>query len=145
MDKKLIAQASENLQLKNICLHEASLKRFEIFKEQEDLGQQVKLKIRTNKTRSLDSPIFQVFIDFGVRVIRLAMSSESKPIPLFQIEATYQVDYELKGNIEDKALKEFAHYNAVHNTWPFWRQYVFSVANQANLPCPEIPLRSRIQ
>jgi len=53
------------------------------------------------------------------------------------------VDYvESHREVDQKALEELARYNAIHNAWPFWRQFVFSAANQAGLPCPEVPLRT---
>lgn len=69
----------------------------------------------------------------------------AEPSPLFQIEAVFQLDYELTGALGQAALDEFARFNAVHNVWPFWRQFVFSMANQAGLPCPEVPLTTSLQ
>ncbi|HBA67176.1 MAG TPA: hypothetical protein DCZ48_13550 [Methylococcaceae bacterium] len=89
--------------------------------------------------------MWRVFVDLGVRVVNLDVADGAEPSPLFQIEACYQVDYELTAPIEQAALDEFTHFNAVHNIWPFWRQYVFSMANQAGLPCPEIPLKMCLQ
>jgi preprotein translocase subunit SecB len=141
MDKKLIVQASEKLELLDIVLYESNFKRFTESHNQLKLGQQNKLSVRAETGEAIDnenSPIniFRVFVELGIRVNNV--SNQEK---LYQVEATFRVDYELKNDVNEEALKEFAHFNAVHNVWPFWRQFVFSTTNQAHLPCPEIPLR----
>jgi hypothetical protein len=149
MDKTLIAQASKNLRLRSINLYEGNLKRFEPLPDSGELGQQTKLDIKTETlgipSANGESPIFRVLVDLGVRIVNLTVQPEAEPVPLYQIEAVFQIDYELTASVEQTALEEFAKYNAVHNVWPFWRQYVFSIANQAGLPCPEIPLNTSLQ
>ncbi|MEC4747448.1 hypothetical protein [Methylomicrobium sp. Wu6] len=149
MDKALIAEASKKLRLRSIILYEGNLKRFESLPEAGELGQQIKSGVKSEILSYSDvdeqSPLFRVFTDLGVRVVKLTGEPETEPEPLFQIEAIFQIDYEMTDTVEQAALEEFAKYNAVHNVWPFWRQYVFSMANQAGLPCPEIPLNTCFQ
>ena len=145
MDKELIAQASENLNLSDIVLYGSSFKQFADSHDYVKLGQQNKLAVRAEigeAVNSENSPVnfFRVFVDLGIRVNDLS-NQDAEPQLLYQIEATFKIDYELKSNVDEKALTEFAHFNAVHNIWPFWRQFVFSTTNQAHLPCPEIPLK----
>jgi hypothetical protein len=145
MDKVLIAQAAPHLKLRSILLFECNLKRFGEIGEQKELGQQSKLSVRGEVGEASDVdrafPLFRVFIELGVRIVEPAAEGQEAP-PLFQIEAVFQVDYELTGEVEQDALQEFARFNAVHNVWPFWRQFVFSTANQSGLPCPDVPLRT---
>lgn len=149
MDKSLIADASKHLRLGSINLYEGNLKRFEALPETGELGQQTKLGVKAEKIDLSISEqsvsILRVLVDLGIRVVNLAVPAETEPKPLYQIEAVFQVDYELTGSIEQDALDEFARFNTVHNVWPFWRQYVFSIANQAGLPCPEVPLNTSLQ
>lgn len=149
MDKSLIAKASKHLRLGSINLYESNLKRFEALPETCELGQQIKLSVKANKIDmfNLSQPIsvLRVMVDLGIRIVNVTGPAKDEPIPLFQIEATFQVDYELTDSVEQAALDEFARFNAVHNVWPFWRQYVFSMANQAGLPCPEVPLNTSLQ
>ena len=149
MDKKLIAQAAQHLKLKNITLFECNLKRFQELSEQKELGQQTKKGVRGTIGEVTDGnrhfQLFRVFIELGVRFTELPAQDDQPVNPLFQIEAVFQVDYELTHEVETAALHEFANYNAVHNAWPFWRQFVFSTAHQAGLPCPEIPLLTDLQ
>jgi len=149
MDKSLIVEASKSLRLKTINLYESNLKRFSDLANSEELGQQVKLDVESETINISDSEqqnkTFRVYVDLGVRIVSTTINDEVEPTPIFQIEAKFQLDYELIGSVEQIALEEFAHYNAVHNVWPFWRQYVFSTANQAGLPCPEIPLNIALQ
>ena len=149
MDKSLIAEASKHLRLGSINLYEGNLKRFEALAETGELGQQTKLGVKAEKIELSISEqsvsILRVLVDLGIRVVNLAVPTETEPKPLYQIEAVFQVDYELTGSIEQDALDEFARFNTVHNVWPFWRQYVFSLASQAGLPCPEVPLNTSLQ
>jgi len=150
MDKTLIAEASKNLKLRSINLYEGSLKRFERLPESGEFGQQTKLGIKPQIigvfNSNEQSPIFRVLVDLGVRVVEiLAERPKEEAEPLYQIEAAFEIDYEMIDSIEQAALEEFAKYNAVHNVWPFWRQYVFSMTNQAGLPCPEVPLNTSLQ
>lgn len=148
MDKALIAQAAQCLKLRNIVLFEGSLKRFGEISELEELAQQNKLTVRGSTGEAQEGDrifsMFRVLVDFGARIVEPVEPKQDAP-PLFQIEATFQVDYELTGKVDEDALQEFARFNAVHNAWPFWRQFVFSTANQAGLPCPEVPLRTECQ
>lgn len=149
MDKSLIAQAAHCLKLKNITLFECNLKRFQDLSEQKALGQQTKKSVRGAIGKATESDrhfqLFRVFIELGVRFIELPVQDEKPVNLLFQIEAVFQVDYELTEEVDQAALHEFANYNAVHNAWPLWRQFVFSTAHQAGLPCPEIPLLTDLQ
>jgi hypothetical protein len=149
MDKTLIAQAAQHLKLKNITLFECNLKRFQELSEQKELGQQTKKGVRGTIGEVTDGnrhfQLFRVLIELGVRFTELPAQDDQPVNPLFQIEAVFQVDYELTHEVETAALHEFANYNAVHNAWPFWRQFVFSTAHQAGLPCPEIPLLTDLQ
>jgi hypothetical protein len=149
MDKALIAEASKKLRLLSIVLYESNLKRFSEMPEDGDLGQQTKLDVKADKLditkleKSLS--VLRVLVDLGVRIVNDGVLSETEPESLFQIEATFQLDYELTNSVEQAALDEFARYNSVHNVWPFWRQFVFNTANQAGLPCPEVPLNISLQ
>jgi hypothetical protein len=146
IDKALIAEAAEALRLRTIVVYESSLKRFAEIPEKSGLGIRNKLSVRGEKATGIEAgrelKILRVHVDLGVRVVTPAQPG-GEPTPLFQIEADFLVDYELTAEVPDTALQEFARYNAVHNAWPFWRQVVFNTANQANLPCPEIPLRTK--
>lgn len=149
MDKTLIAQAAQHLKLRSIVLFECNFKRFRELGEQKTLGQQTKKGVRGTIGEATEGErhfqLFRVLIELGVRLVEPQEQEGQKATPLFQVEAVFQVDYELIGEVDQIALNEFAHYNAVHNAWPFWRQLVFSTVNQANLPCPEIPLLTDLQ
>ena len=149
MDKLLIFEASKCLRLKTINLYESNLKRFKELTPNDELGQQEKLSVKSEtlniSSSDLQNQTFRVYVDLGVRIVRTNHHDDEEPLAMFQIEAMFQLDYDLIENVAQNALEEFAHYNAVHNVWPFWRQYVFSTSNQADLPCPEIPLNISLQ
>ena len=146
VDKGLIALAANNLKLRNILLFESNFKRFAELDLQDTLGLlnkfTVRLEIGEATVEDQLIRVFRVYVELGVRIVKQPSQEGQEPDPVFQIEATFQIDYELTGDVEENALKEFAEYNAVHNAWPFWRQFVFSTANQAGLPCPDVPLRT---
>lgn len=146
MDKPLIAQAAQRLKLRGIVLFESNLKRFGEVETASELGQQNKLAVRGEKAEAVEDErkfqLFQVYVELGSRLVISSLQPEQEATPLFQIEAVFRVDYELTGEVEPDALQEFARFNAVHNVWPFWRQFVFSTANQAGVPCPDVPLRT---
>jgi len=149
MDKDLICEASKKLRLTSINLFEGHLKRINTLPEKGELGQQLKLRVKPETLQASSSEptheILRVFVELGVRVVLASQISGEEPSPLFQIEAVYQIDYVINGSIEKSAIDELAKYNAVHNVWPFWRQYVFNLASQSGLPCPEIPLNTSLQ
>jgi len=149
MDKNLICDASKKLRLISINLFEGHLKRINTLPEKGELGQQLKLAVKPERLQLSSSEqsneILRVFAELGVRVVLASPIPEEEPTPLFQIEAVYQIDYEINGSIGKPAIDEFVKYNAVHHVWPFWRQYVFSLSNQSGLPCPEIPLNTSLQ
>ena len=149
MDKLLILEASKCLRLKTINLYESNLKRFKELTPSDELGQQEKLSVKSEtlniSSSDLQNQTFRVYVDLGVRIVRTNHHDDEEPLAMFQLEAMFQLDYDLIENVSQNALEEFAHFNAVHNVWPFWRQYVFSTSNQAGLPCPEIPLNISLQ
>jgi hypothetical protein len=146
MDKALIAQAAQRLRLRNLVLFESNLKRFREIEATSELGQQNKLSVRGEMGEAVEGErmfqLFRVYVELGSRLVIAPLQPEQEATPLFQIEAVFRVDYELTEEVVQDALQEFARFNAVHNVWPFWRQFVFSAANQAGLPCPDVPLRT---
>jgi hypothetical protein len=145
MDKQLITQAIDNLNLLDIVLYKSSFERFADIYDESQLGQQNKLAVKADTVKAIDNKnntidLLSVFVDLGIRVSDVSQNTEPKLI--YQIEATFKVDYQLLNNVDETALIEFSRFNAVHTVWSFWRQFVFSTANQAHLPCPDIPLRT---
>ena len=143
MDKQLITQAIDNINLLDIVLYKSSFERFADIYDESQLGQQNKLAVKADISEAIDDKnntihLLSVFIDLGIRVSDI---SQEEPKLMYQIEATFKVDYQLLNNVDETALIEFSRFNAVHTVWTFWRQFVFSTVNQAHLPCPDIPLR----
>ncbi len=141
MDKDLISQAVDNLELIDIYLHSSSLKRFaEISIDQfpENMGQQNKLAMEaeffkskpkkgTKQTSFISAKVF-----FGCRYV-----DDNKNL-LSEIEACFVATYLQHDDVSEAAIEEFVRFNVIHNVWPFWREYAFRVASEANLPKPQI-------
>lgn len=84
-----------------------------------------------------EADILQITVTLGTRVV--ADNEESEPV-YFVIESEFLVEYLITDEISDDALKAFAHFNGVHNAWPFWRQHVYDIVQRARLPHLDIPL-----
>ncbi len=87
--------------------------------------------------------LLQITVHLGTRVVE--ERTEPDPPVYFLIEASFLVEYEVTGLLEDDAIAAFANYNAVHNAWPFWRQHVYDIVQRGRLPPLEIPLFSGIK
>ena len=143
-DKALCQQAAQALELRDITLFESRLERGDLSKAEGTL--QNKKAVRYTKASHTvegeEQPSLQVLVSLGTRVVQAGAEQEEEGALLFMIEADYLVEYRLKDKISDEAAKAFAHFNAVHNVWPFWRQHVFNVVEQGRLPHIDVPLYS---
>lgn len=56
--------------------------------------------------------------------------------PPYELTAGFRVVYSVKPGdpLTVEELSMFAHYNAVFNAWPYWREYLSSTINRAQLP-----------
>lgn len=156
MDKALIKSATDKLHISDVVLHESSLFRNNnvdpIAVLAMDIRQQNKLEFRAEDVEydgeNKSHKLFRVYVDFGVRAIYVDeqenppgdIEDEDEDV-IFTIEATYRVDYFLKGDLSNEEAEEFSKYNAVHNAWPFWRMHVFNIIKLALLPQLNIPLQ----
>jgi preprotein translocase subunit SecB len=145
-DKKLIAQAAAALRIRDIMLNRSSFTRPTPPPSETDSIQVSQLVKQTVQYVIGEVPgsedrlkLLQVIIEVGVRIAGL--QPENAPV-FFEIEADFLVEYELRGEISEAAIKAFADNNSVHNIWPFWRQHVFDVVSRGRLPHLEVPLYS---
>lgn len=56
--------------------------------------------------------------------------------PPYSLVARFRLLYTVKSETRLKRsdLEQFAHWNAVFNAWPYWREYLSSTINRAQLP-----------
>ncbi len=149
MDSKLTKRAVKKLELKDIVLDSSSLLRnseidpllypYRVTKESS-------LSVKAEELSFLDEHneeicILRTYICFSVKGIYNDTQDSDKESfkELFNISATYRVDYTILKKLTDDEIKEFSAYNAVHNAWPFWRQHVYNLVNNAKLPTISIP------
>lgn len=141
-DKALCQEAAKALELHDITLFESRFERGDLSKAEGTL--QNKKSVRYTKTSHTvegeEQPSLQVLVSLGTRVVEVGTEDEDEAALLFKIEADYLVEYRIKEDISDDAAKAFAHFNGVHNVWPFWRQHVFNVVEQGRLTHIEVPL-----
>jgi preprotein translocase subunit SecB len=144
--KELIGQAIGALKLRDIMLHESSFKRpapppaTTNIEATQQAKRQVKFIVGSAPGND-DTPakLLQVFVELGLRVTSM---DETDPDVYFEIEADFMVEYDIKCDVSQDAIKLFADLNSVHNVWPFWRQHVFDIVSRARLPQLEVPLFS---
>lgn len=156
MDKKLIEEAQDGLQILTIKLHSSKIIRADDFVRDEVDEKPMLQGMQQTRSVHLDADfgdeamkILRVFITIGIRGIRKQGESgqengsdeaPSEDQVRFQLEATFRADYQLKQKVTKEALQEFTRYNVTHNVWPFWRQHVFDMVARADLPELQIGL-----
>lgn len=153
MENKLTRSASKKLDLHDIVLHSSSLTRNENYDPllyPYNIEKVSKLQINAEVINFIDElekeiNVLRTYISLGVKgLIKISQESNNdESIELFNIEAIFRVDYVIKKELSDEEIKEFSTFNAVHNAWPFWRQHVFNMANNAKLPRIVIPFFRR--
>ncbi|MCU8055213.1 MULTISPECIES: hypothetical protein [Shewanella] len=161
MNQEAIREAIDNLELLNIKLRGSS---FQVNEEIEgviraDMQQQSMLHIEgeviddalESSNAQKTANMLQVKITLGTRYIlkidnslkdkvkKGHVETSSEPTELAKIEATFLLEYLIKGEINDSSIKEFCEFNSVHNCWSFWREHVFSVCQKAHIPVFSIP------
>jgi len=136
-NEALIVKATAGLELQDITLVRSQYDRPQDVAEGTQLAQQQKRGVQfvVDGHEKDGKPLLRVRVDLGVRLVD---KSESSVVFAF-IEADYIVDYRIKSDLQEEALKAFAEFNAVHNVWPFWRQHVFDVVDKGRLPRIEVP------
>jgi hypothetical protein len=82
-----------------------------------------------------DGPSFGCLIRFG------AECDDGHPLP-FRLFAFFRVTYTISGDepVSSGDLDQFAHWNAVFNAWPYWREYLSSTINRSGLPRVVLPV-----
>lgn len=148
----LVREAADALRLRDIFLYECNMLRPVPFPEDattpiEQLGRSG-VKVARDEISGEDgtpTAIIQFTVDMGLRLVgptaAATPDAESEAPIYLQIEATYLVEYQItNSDVSDDALKAFAHFNAIHNVWPFWRQHIFDLRQRGGLPKIEVPL-----
>lgn len=145
MDKQLIEEAIDALELIDIHLYSASVKRFEEIDSihyPDGMSQQNKLSVSADFLESVDENdtyrLIQAKVAFGLKFI--IESTDAEITQLAEIDACFVAKYHQSKEISDEAISDFIKFNVIHNVWPFWREYAFRTAAQAKLPTPMIAL-----
>ena len=147
MDRELIQEAMDALELVDIYVNSSRIIRhqYDIFHDAfpEKMEQQDKITVEgycleSNSSES-EPEIIRAKIKLGSRFIERD-NEDNTIIELAEIEAEFVAEYIVNGDVSESALKEFIRFNAVHNVWPFWREFAFKSASEARLPRPIIPL-----
>jgi hypothetical protein len=158
MDRNAIASATEKLELLTIALHESSLVRNkdeDPFSYPRDLKQQTMLGVKSERLtyesgkETID--ILRCYVSLGARAVKETSKIKDKVVTdkykssggvevYFTVEATYRVDYQINKPLNKEEAEEFSNFNAIHNVWAFWRNFVFEIVRSAELPTLAVPL-----
>ena len=145
MDKRVASRAAKKLELRDVALHTSSFTRNEEidpslypYSIDKDTTIQVKSEELSFKDESdEDISVLRSFINF---VLVGLLRDEDSSQDLFKINTVYRVDYAIVKELTTEEMKEFSMFNAVHNAWPFWRQHIHYISNNAQIPRITIPL-----
>ena len=147
IDFDAVNSASKKLELRDIVLHTSSLVRDENAEPclyPFSVKQQPEVKAVTHTLEFLDEDDEEFFVlRAHVRLEVAGFKQEQPDTPLFTIRAEYRIDYLRREEMTLQEIEAFSAYNAVHNVWPFWRQYVHQTVGQAQLPRLTIPFFRR--
>jgi hypothetical protein len=74
-------------------------------------------------------------------VVNFGATFEVEPTP-YELFARFRLVYSIEesGELDQTDVKQFANWNAVFNAWPYWREYVSSTINRAQLPRFVVPV-----
>jgi len=86
-------------------------------------------------TVSDDSKLLGCIVNFSA-----GFETEGDPYQLF---ARFRLVYSIPdndGEIDRSDLEQFVHWNVLFNAWPYWREYLASTLNRAQLPRFVVPV-----
>lgn len=143
MDKKLISEAIDALELLDVYLYSSSVARFQDITSDsfpENMIQQNKLSISAEFLEPEDAKDGEKIINAKVTLgYRYIIDGDEEQV-LSELEACFVAKYLQNKHICEEAIEEFMKYNVIHNVWPFWREHAFRLSTEANLPKPIISL-----
>jgi len=143
MDKKLLSEASAEIELLDIHLFTCNLQRWD---EEIDTFSIKKSQKNTVEVTgefydpAEPTPHCHQLIHVKVNLKLEVYPKEDKENPLYSIEACFLAKYVQREEISDQALSEFIQHNPLHSVWPFWREHAMRTASLANLPRPHVHL-----
>lgn len=67
---------------------------------------------------------------------------EADNVEPYRLLAEFRLTYSVQGeeSLDEADVKQFVHWNALFNAWPYWREYLSSTLNRAGLPRFQIPV-----
>lgn len=149
MNRDLIKEASECLAIQDVRLNNSNISVADtfdpLFPAYDSLNIQFRHGIKSHRVNEVsasgeDGPISQKLVLYtyacGIRVVPPVLGADV----LSEIEADFVAYYLIVKEISDDAIKQFGIYNVGYHVWPYWREYVSSVATRLRLPPLTIPM-----
>ena len=143
-DRELLQQAAKALQIKDVVLYGSKFEQENpLPNEGTEVIQQQMEGWRYQQGETDDRLWLQVLYRFGARLVQPGEDDDAVGETFYTIEAEFLVHYQIEhGELSEEAIRLFAKFNAKHNVWPFWREYVFATCQRARVNPPEIGLYS---
>lgn len=89
--------------------------------------------------------LFFVLYHLGIRETE-PTADDNPPDVLLLVEATFTLSYQLKSrdDILTDDLSVFAKINALHNVWPYWREFVQNITMRMGIPPVTLKLKAPV-
>lgn len=92
-------------------------------------------------------PEFRIGLEWGladghlVVVLTFATAFDDDEQP-YSIVGRFRITYLIDGDeaVSEADVEQFAHWNAMFNAWPYWREFVSSTINRGHLPRFVVPV-----
>ena len=162
MDKALLELARDALRITDVALRRARCEvtdGFDPAHERPEMAVQLMQRALRSEILEPDDGqpglhrLFRVHVQLGIRWVRSSKKQRTRksdkkaadgdgkqPEVLALVEAIFVAEYELRKEVDQACLDQFALHNAPFNIWPFWREYAVSQAQRMNLPRFMMPL-----
>lgn len=139
---KAAHRVGKRAQLIDLVVLESFSMRTQEQGDMEQLIRQYRLIVDTVETKPV-SDTFWAEINTGVRFVELDENEDVKNVAV-EFGAKFQLAYKISNrrDITKEDINHFCKLNAVHHTWPFWRELVHSMAGRMGYSNILLPLRA---
>jgi preprotein translocase subunit SecB len=133
---KLCLPVVKQVQIDDLYLSRSTIQRNE---EQKEVPTEVDIGYRFKVESAIDREAKRINV---VVILTISGKSEDQKGQIFEIQSAFSISYSLRSTegIEEVNVNAFGKMNAVHNVWPFWREYVQSSLSRMGLPTVTLPV-----
>lgn len=129
---EMAAPVSRLVEIKGILVAEAHIKR-EHNVDLDETGLILSSEVKSIKFHiDRKENAFHIEVEF---LLHPSLNDEPENPPRVLMTAMYVLNYKMPSldGITEENIKAFGAYNAVHNAWPYWREFVQSSSNRLGI------------